>query len=110
MAGFWMKGWEVVASACHRFPCESDPFALTLALLQHHYLMPTDFTCHDDNIYCPSPRFLLTVIRTILLHLTAKSVLSLMEAWISYFYSYPGLDATSLDVYDWLSLVGCLRI
>jgi len=43
---------------------------------------------------------LTTIVRTILRHPDAESVLSLMRAWMSYFELYAGFDETSLDGAD----------
>ena len=108
-----MPGWEVVAAACRRFHYpgrQDDPFANELLILPTSFAglgaepvldKTKDFTCHDENIYCPSPELMLTsIIRTILRHPDAESVLSLMRAWMSYFQLYAGFDEASLDGAD----------
>ncbi|KIJ99435.1 hypothetical protein K443DRAFT_679946 [Laccaria amethystina LaAM-08-1] len=108
-----MPGWEVVAAACRRFHypgSQDDPFANEFLILPTSFVglgaepvldKTEDFTCHDENVYCPSPELMLTtIIRTILRHPAAESVLSLMRVWMSYFELYAGFDEASLDGAD----------
>jgi hypothetical protein len=75
-AGFWRKGWEIVADACRRFHYPSslsEPFRHELLILPSTFvgleafpdLDSSKFTKIADNLYCPSAHLLAKTIATV---------------------------------------------